>query len=442
MKTFFLRCAFASLVLLSACQNNEVPAVFKKPVIETLSAFATDNSTSEINVVLAEVFQPVEEAGIVWSEKPMPSITDNTDRVTDINEDQMLTFEIRGLQGSKKYYARAYYKINGEVTYSNEIGWEQVFTNEWRRLTSPDLNPDEYLYEGDVVTRTDFGNPIMYCKKINQFTNQALNQTYFIDINAWNPTFWGNRDQVPKPFEATFNPINAGFRDVNNAPLTLYGAGYRLAPRNTRIHLRNMFILESNGNWEPYPGADAPTGSFGIGRYAYVLEQLPSGKLWRFDYSVLKWTDVSSFPLNTLARYVSIDVGERAYILVEPTDESTPTKELYEYLPTQNQWIKRADFAGSNRRGGVGFAYNGRLYYGLGQAPAGGTGLRDIWEYNPTTDTWRKTAEYPGGGSVNLMAINTPFGVLMGFGKQTRQSSVGGVSYRNSNDFWRFRPRQ
>ncbi|MCU0338574.1 MAG: hypothetical protein MUE30_01725 [Spirosomaceae bacterium] len=437
------RGGFIALLLffvLSACQDPEVPAIFKQPSVETISAFATSDNTAEINIVIADLSQPAKEVGVVWAERTNPTLNDNTDNVTQVENEQAISFEARNLQSGKTYYARAYHKYDNEVIYGNEITWTQTLTNEWRRLPSPDLATGEYIYDGDVIFGGT-GGDILNVKRINAFTNQAFNEAYYVGFFQWNPSFFGNRPEVPRPFEPTFNPINATFRNAADVLLTLYGAGYRLAPRNSRIYVRNMSILESNGNWEPYPGAEAPTASFGIGQYAYALENLPNGKLWRFDYSVLKWQTVASFPVNVPARYLSVDAGERAFVLVEPTDENSATKELYEFIPTQNQWVRRADFVGSNRRNGAGFALNGRVYYGLGQAPQGGAGLRDIWEYNPATNTWRKTADYPGGGTVSVLAVPTTSGVFMGFGKQARQTSVGGVAYRNVSDFWRFRPR-
>jgi len=350
---------------------------------------------------------------------------------------------LTNLQKGKTYYARAYYKSGEETAYSKEIKWEQNFTGEWFRLESPKLEADEYMYAGDVSLVSPSGNLTLTGYKVNRFTNQAIVQSYYPGFNQWNPSFFGNRDN-PRPFPLLFNPIRAKFVDVSGFQLTLYGAGHLVQSRGQKLFLRTVSLLESSGSWAPYPGADANTASFGIGLYAYILENLANGKLWRFDYSLLKWTSMGEFPYNKPAKFISFNTNNRAFVLIEPADLQASNKELYEYIPAQNRWLKRADFIGENRRNATAFVLRNKLYYGLGQSPTGGQGFRDIWEYNIDTNTWRKAADYPGGGTVDVLSI----GVLpnsrtayIGFGQQVRQTSVGGQDYRVVNDFWQFVPR-
>ena len=433
---------FILLVLglfLMACESASVPAVFKDPTVEALSVFSISETEAEMSADISEVYQTVAEVGVVWAEQANPTISNKSLTLQNIKADQLLAFKIPNLQKGKTYFFRTYYRIGDKTTYSNEINTVQNYTGDWQRLESPKLSADDYIYNETVIIESQSGAFTMTVTKINRFTNEAVFQVYVPSFNAWNPAFRGQDFQNAKPFPALFNPIRAQFVTNGQPPLTLFGAGYQIKPRGGRFYLRNMYILESTGSWEAYPGAEATNTSFGIEDYVYVLENLPNGHLWRFDFSMLKWKNLGAFPYNKPARFVGFDVGERAFVLIEPVDIQGNSNELYEYLPNENRWARRANFTGENRRKGANFIINNRAYFGLGQTPTSGKGLRDIWEYDPIKDAWRKAADYPGTGTIEVLAEGSGNGAFIGFGQQVRNTAVGGEDYRTATDFWFFR---
>ncbi len=437
-------CCFIFLfsITVSCTKEDTTTPVFKSPLVEVVSVYSTDGQTGEANVTFSEVFQTVPEMGVVWSEKPTPTLNDSRLSQQDVKTDQNFSFVLSNLQKGKTYYVRGYYTLNGETTYSTEIQFTQNFDGRWLKLPSPELGTNEYISPEDVYNTGGYGgNIIINCYKVNRQTQNSVLQSYFRGFNAWNPTYYGNRNAPPPaPRPMIYNRIYTQFQGGANL-LSLYGAGYQEISQNKgKFYNKIINILESNGNWESYPGADARLSTFGIGNYPYVLENLANGKLWRFDYSVLKWNDWGTVPVKKAARFIALDAGERAFVLVEPESANDPAKELYEYLPNEKRWERKADFPGGDRRSSIGFAISNRVFFGLGQSTRDLSTLRDIWEYDVANNVWKKTADYPGGGTVNNFAIGNTGSGFIGFGKQHRRTSVGGDDYLQTNDFWLFSP--
>ena len=388
------------------------------------------------------MFQNIAEAGVVWSDKPNPTINDNRISQVNITSDQDFTFLLPNLQRGKIYYLRGFYKLNNEVVYSTETSYTQNFNGVWTKLPSPELDQNEYISPDDVVNVSGFGgNVIVFCYKVNRLTQNSIQQGYYKASQGWNIVSYGNRDRpTPLPRRMIYNRIYTEFKSNENT-LSWYGAGYEELPQNRgKIYSKLMYILESSGVWEPYPGADARVSSFGIGKYPYVIENLPNGKLWRFDASTLKWNDWGKSPTTKAAKLIAFDAGERAFVLVEPESGAEAVRELYEYLPNENRWERKADFIGADRRNAVSFVVSKRVFFGLGQSTRNLSALRDIWEYDVNKNEWKKATDYPGGGTVNNFAIGNTGTGLIGFGQQHRRTSVGGDDYRQTNDFWAFKP--
>ncbi len=430
--------ALLFLLFIISCTNETVKPVFKKPVLEVISVYGINNTISEANINLTEVFQTVSELGVVWSEKQNPTVTDNLLFDKDVKYERDSRFEMPNLQKGKTYFLKAFYKLNNEIVYSPEVQFTQNFDGVWQRLASPTgISPEEYISPDGVGLSN---GPLLYvfCEKVNRLTDKQVGQVYF--EGEWNPNF-GQPRQLPVYRQKKYNQFVASFPTGNDI-LTLVGGGYQQLPRNAgRIYFKSMCLYPNAGcGWRDYPGADVPTSSFGIGPYPYVLENTPNGQLWKFDLGIVQWVKLSQFPTAQPARLIALDAGERAFILVEPENINSPAKELYEYLPDENRWERKMDFAGEDRRKSVAFVINNRLFFGLGQATKDSRGLRDIWEYVVAKNTWQKVANYPGGGTIDNLATGNNQMAVIGFGQRYNLTSIGGEDYWQTNDFWAFKP--
>src|SRR5690606_20644854 len=60
-------------------------------------------------------------------------------------------------------------------------------------------------------------------------------------------------------------------------------------------------------------------------------------------------------------------------------------KEVWEYTPSTDTWVRKADFKGGGRENAIAFIVDGRAYLGSGTTDGGGT--NDLWMYNPSAPT-------------------------------------------------------
>ena len=424
------------IIALTSCTNDEVLVVFKEPTIELVAAFSTGDNKGEVVISLTDVFQKITETGIVWSDKVNPTINDNFQSINNLEIDLLPSFKLENLQVGKTYFARAFVKLPSGIKYSNEVNWVQSLSKNWTRVSSPPIGPNEFIYGGDVGL--DLYQYSMLCYKANLYNSSANLLRYTDELNVWDI----DRDRRGQVYSVPllFNPIRAQFRDASDVILTLYGIGSNVDQRGIRSYRRNISILESNGSWKAYPGAEALTTSFGIEKLVYVLENLPNGKLWIFNYGDLTWSNIGNAPYAKAGVFKGFSVGKQFFMLVEPEDNQAQSNQFYEYFATTNKWVKRADFIGNNRREGTAFVFNKRIFYGLGRDPKKGIGFKDIWEYDIQTNTWQKNADYPGVGTIDNTAIEVNNKVVIGFGKRISTTSSGGEDYQTATDFWRFTP--
>lgn len=319
-----------------------------------------------------------------------------------------------------------------------EPGVVPPFNGDWARLGSPTLESGHYV-SGDGVTFSGSGGGLAFYA-VDRSTNLAKPTIFYPDFGDWNPRFF-NRDE-PKKAPMRFGPFQANFTAAGNISAMLIGGGYYKQPNGQPFFLKDFYISGIDGySWDPpYPGADVETSGFGVGGLGYVLENKADGKLWQFNQNTIKWQAVGGTPVAKAARFVSFDMGERAFILPESDNWNDALDVFFEFIPATNNWQKRKPFPGENRRRAVAFASSSRLYYGAGQSAKTLKSLRDIWSYDPTTDNWQKVADYPGTGTINLVALWFRSGAYIGFGQQVVPNTNQGEVIRDVNDFWRFRP--
>ncbi len=154
---------------------------------------------------------------------------------------------------------------------------------------------------------------------------------------------------------------------------------------------------------------------------------------YEFDPGNNSWTAIAEFPGAARAGAVAFTINGKAYV---GTGGSTNVSynDFYEYDPSNNTWTPIADFAGGTRAGAVGFSINQKGYVGLGSPIIDSDAISpsDMYEYDPTSDTWLQKANFEG--TARTFAVG--FGLL---GKG--YVGTGGQSNNyNSQDFWKFDP--
>lgn len=420
-----------------SCEDSKRIIPFSKMLITVTDAYAMNTTTSEISIVTSQNPIFLDEVGVIWSTKSNTLSSDNRLSSKSINNIRAYTFKLDNLTPGTTYYLRAYY-INQGVTFfdSDEVAFTQNYDNTWTHLPSPVVEIGSYVLPSDGTIFGDNFENVFYA--VDKTTNLSKKIYFSPRSDKWVIPYFDPRFSRDIPVPMRFEPFTADFLlDTDN--LKLIGGGYNKEFNGNRFFLKDFKIAGFTNFGAPsYPGANASTSTFGIGTYPYVLENTSKGKLWRFNIKRSEWNEVGTVPVAKEAKFVSFSIGNRAFTLPEYNDWNDNLDGFYEYIPSTNQWKPMAAFKGENRRKGLAFVYDGKLYYGAGQSTKTFKGLRDIWEYNPTTNTWRQFATYPGLGTLNLVTLLVNNTLYVGFGQQVITSANGGEGFSHVTDFWKF----
>lgn len=178
---------------------------------------------------------------------------------------------------------------------------------------------------------------------------------------------------------------------------------------------------------------------FSIGNKGYIGTGMYGGTVrykdfWEYDPATDTWTQKADF-LGT-ARYgaVGFSIGNKGYIGTGNDGVSGwgDRDDFYEYNPATDTWSSKAPFGGGQRQGAVGFSICDKGYVGTGiKLGFSNTNFKDFWEYDPTSNTWIQKADY-GGGLVNS-AVGFSICTLGYVGTGT-----SGVIPKM--DFWKYNP--
>ncbi len=421
-------------VFLVSC-GDSIVVPNSKLLVSVGSTYAISNTVAEISVLTSQNPLNIKEIGVVWATKSNPTTTDNRQSTGGINNVQSYFFKLENLTPGAVYYLRAYYVSEGVTSYSSdEVIFIQNYDPNWSPLPSPIIDVGSYVLPSET-NYLGFGGLTYYV--VSKNTNTAKTVYFYSGTDEWVIPSYNSFAYQEKAMR--FEPFNANF-SLGSSSFAVVGGGYTRESNGERLFLKDYRIVGITGYiWFPYyPGANVPTTNFGIGEYPYILENSSKGKLWRFILDKSQWEEVGKVPVAKEAKFVCFDIGDRAFVLPESDDWDDNLDDFYEYLPKTNQWKPMAGFKGENRRRGLSFTYNGKLYYGAGQSTKTLKGLRDIWEYDPKTNTWRPFATYPGTGTANLVTLMINNILYIGFGQQIVTTQNRSEGFTDVVDFWRF----
>lgn len=208
----------------------------------------------------------------------------------------------------------------------------------------------------------------------------------------------------------------AGRRDaisfvINN--FAFVGSGMDSISGPTGTTLKDFWRYNPTSNsWSAiadFPGAGGEgiyfaTG-FAVGGKGYLCggktgPNLYSSQLWEYKPSNNQWIQRASFPGGVRYQMSSFVVGSKAYVGMG-TDQNIFKKDVYCYDPGANSWQAIAPFPGYERGAASTFTLEDRGFVCLGN---NGGLLSDLIEYNPESDTWTLRAAF--GGSERKSAIS------------------------------------
>lgn len=159
-----------------------------------------------------------------------------------------------------------------------------------------------------------------------------------------------------------------------------------------------------------------------------------------FSQNPNTWVQKSSFLITGREEIIVFVIGTKGYAGMGAKYSNTsslPTlyNDLWEFDPVLNIWTQKANFSGSNRYGAFGFGTSTKGYVGGGGATISGvaTYYNDLWEYNPTSNSWIQKANFPGVGRLNAFSESINDKGYIGGGATFAPSN-----YVLFNDFWEY----
>ncbi|MCH2224570.1 MAG: T9SS type A sorting domain-containing protein [Crocinitomicaceae bacterium] len=152
------------------------------------------------------------------------------------------------------------------------------------------------------------------------------------------------------------------------------------------------------------------------------------------------WTKKSDFSGLKRERAVAFTIDDRAYVGTGVDTAEIVHKDFWEYDPVADTWSQIADIPGSVRRNAIAFSVQGFGYVGTGMdsvvatAP-GSSVLNDFWQYDPTTNSWVQKADFPGGANSGVYFATS-------FSIDSKGYICGGKRGPNNytNELWEYKP--
>lgn len=160
-----------------------------------------------------------------------------------------------------------------------------------------------------------------------------------------------------------------------------------------------------------------------------ITASIYSNQLWEYKPSNNQWIQRANFPGGVRYQMVSFVVGDKAYVGMG-TDQNVYKKDVYCYDPGANSWQAIAPFPAYERAAASTFTLEERGFVCLGN---NGGLLSDLMEYNPKTDTWTLRSAY--GGSERKGAISFVIGnkAYVGTGKGVSGKKASWYVYEPCN---------
>src|SRR5436189_103819 len=107
------------------------------------------------------------------------------------------------------------------------------------------------------------------------------------------------------------------------------------------------------------------------------------------------WIQKADFGGTPRYGAVGFSIGAKGYI--GTGYNGTYLKDFWEYDPATDAWTQKANFGGAGRQGAVGFSSGSKGYVGTGFSNFGSFHYySDFWEYDPTANSWIEKADFRG----------------------------------------------
>lgn len=448
-------------ICLFSCKKEAPPLTRlhpEKPIINTRPATHVNVDSVMLNGEVLEVGVLNSEFGFVLSTNPNPTLENaQVFRLGTIKKTGDFTAIANQLEAHQQYYYRLFAKTNQEVQYSRLINFVTdslaVFS-----VSGSDLFKGS---RGNIIDIAGWNfssvlseNTVTFNGKLAStfsFYKDFLNQTHLLvylpmDLPTGLVPVVVSRAGQTVTANQLFRVLPGTWRQISSLEPGRLGASAFSLNDKAYVGLGLNGLTATLDFWEYNPLTDAwkqkssypgTMSIYGIGvavgqkGYAGLGRQQ---EFWEYDPSTNHWTRKADFPALPGDAANAFTIGSKAYVglgLVNDNFNYGYKKDLWQYDPAANIWIRKADFPGQARQGAISFVIAGKAYIGTGYN--GGDNFKDFWQYDPTTNTWTRKADFPGSGRA--------FG--QGFTLNNRGYLVGGredVFHGGKRGFWQYDP--
>jgi len=198
----------------------------------------------------------------------------------------------------------------------------------------------------------------------------------------------------------------------NNA---MYGYGlqrfmYRYDP--------SFDVWKKMADLPPAGSATFKAVGFAIGEKGYVCGGVGNAALWEYDPATNLWYQRLNFP-RVIEEGIGFTISSKAYVGLGGASSIDYKNDFYEYDQSKNKWTQLNDFPGAPRRGSIGFSMDGKGYAGLGYKDIGSYNksyFKDLWEYDPLTDDWIRLPDFPGEARQDAICFGIDGSIYVGMG--------------------------
>jgi N-acetylneuraminic acid mutarotase len=154
----------------------------------------------------------------------------------------------------------------------------------------------------------------------------------------------------------------------------------------------------------------------GIDNEASIMGNKKSD-FWKYNPSLNQWDSIAPFPGgagNGLYSATAFTADNKGFVCGGKIGPGIYSKQLWEYKPSNNQWIQRADFPGGVRYQLCSFSINNFGYVGLGLNQD--VYKKDFYKYNPGSNEWFPIAPFPAmeRGGASTFVLNNKGYVCLG----------------------------
>jgi hypothetical protein len=420
---------FVSYLIL-ACEKPKIVDLPQPTVLVSSAYLKLNTSILEVN---CESINPArvnkEEFGIVWAEKPNPTINDNKQYSgNNSTNDGPFSEDIRNIKPNTRYYIRGYIKIGDNYIYSPDYVYEPFLPAGWSRVD--DIPRDGNINVDFAVSR--IGDKAVFFTKVPGA--EVLQPYSYIPFN----NFWVKERNTQ---DLIYDKFNFDLQYGVDKMAYIYGGGYIRNPYAAQEKKYVRTVDTEIGQLVDFPGELGSTVGFGASTRGFVIEVKKNPSMYAYDYDSFDWQKMKNPPFTDIYKIKAVRTKTGGLVLLESNPLEKQGIKVYAYTPKSDTWEQLPDFPADDRNEGTAFEVDGRTFYGLGISKNTGAGAKDIWEFQPATKSWKKYGDYPGAASISLAKVKIGSFLCFGLGYGASPTQIGTYRQFQAYDMWIFRPK-